>query len=593
MIKKINIKIPEFFFKINKKIQFKKEITNNFKENFILSKNFKFFKITNNLHYNFFVNYFKFEFLLEKKIIIFYNIYLNFLKKNKFHYNSSLNNFYNKNNLLFYKIFSKNNLNTNNFLFNNRNKKKHRIKKKFFYFKKNNTNFINYNFYNNLKYNKYDIKPLKKKKYIYNFKTTFLLISNIVFVNKKNLNSLQKSERNLYYFSVKYDLLYFHKNTTYKNFFQKVIKKGNLPKIFNPDIDTKILNLFFFKKRLNLQQSKNLDNNFMKTILFYFTVFSPIYFRFKYKCKVNKYIYFYKSFNVTNSNYYLNYIVIKKKFLNNFNLNINIFSIFKNIIYLNDLFNENNFLSNKKLYFLSNNFFLKNLKILDDFIINESSTKFDIKKNYTLRYFNNYYPIFYTEKKSYNLFMSKFKANLNINFLAYINFYIISFLENFFKKKIFLKISNNFFNKPKNTKNLHQIFDIYKNFQPKYMKMFLIRDFIEIIWYSFWLKDLTLISDWLCKFMEFTNFKVHKKFITFFQNFMNKHYNVFSAVFGINGFFFDIRGKVGVTGNSKKRHHFFKVGTLNRSTKYKKINFKQSVVRTPSGALGLTFIINY
>jgi hypothetical protein len=61
----------------------------------------------------------------------------------------------------------------------------------------------------------------------------------------------------------------------------------------------------------------------------------------------------------------------------------------------------------------------------------------------------------------------------------------------------------------------------------------------------------------------------------------------------IRGFFFDIRGKVGVTGNSKKRHFFFKMGELNKSTKIKKINFNQSVVRTPSGALGLTFLINY
>ena len=93
--------------------------------------------------------------------------------------------------------------------------------------------------------------------------------------------------------------------------------------------------------------------------------------------------------------------------------------------------------------------------------------------------------------------------------------------------------------------------------------------------------------------MEFTHFKSHKKFIFFFQNFINKFYKLLFSTFRIKGFFFDIRGKVGVTGNSKKRHFFFKAGVLNKSTKKRKINFKQSIVRTPSGALGLTFILNY
>jgi len=93
--------------------------------------------------------------------------------------------------------------------------------------------------------------------------------------------------------------------------------------------------------------------------------------------------------------------------------------------------------------------------------------------------------------------------------------------------------------------------------------------------------------------MELTSFKVHKRFLLFFQNFITKYSTIFIDVMKISGFFFDIRGKVGVTGNSKKRHFFFKIGKLNKSTKKNKINFKQTVVRTPSGALGLTFILNF
>lgn len=93
--------------------------------------------------------------------------------------------------------------------------------------------------------------------------------------------------------------------------------------------------------------------------------------------------------------------------------------------------------------------------------------------------------------------------------------------------------------------------------------------------------------------MESINFKHHKKFLSFFNNFINKYSGVFMEVLGIKGFFFDIRGKVGVTGSSKKRHFFFKFGSINRSVKKSRIAINQNLVRTYSGVMGLTYIINY
>ena len=93
--------------------------------------------------------------------------------------------------------------------------------------------------------------------------------------------------------------------------------------------------------------------------------------------------------------------------------------------------------------------------------------------------------------------------------------------------------------------------------------------------------------------MESLNFKNHKKFLTFFNNFLNKYSGLFIDVLQIKGFFFDIRGKVGVTGSSKKRHFCFKFGSLNKSSKKTKINFNQNLVRTYSGVMGLTYILNY
>jgi ribosomal protein S3 len=61
----------------------------------------------------------------------------------------------------------------------------------------------------------------------------------------------------------------------------------------------------------------------------------------------------------------------------------------------------------------------------------------------------------------------------------------------------------------------------------------------------------------------------------------------------VKGFFFDIRGKVGVTGDAKKRSFFFNVGRYSKTTKNSKFNYQFSPIRTDTGALGITMIMYY
>ena len=61
----------------------------------------------------------------------------------------------------------------------------------------------------------------------------------------------------------------------------------------------------------------------------------------------------------------------------------------------------------------------------------------------------------------------------------------------------------------------------------------------------------------------------------------------------VKGFFFDIRGKVGVAGNAKKRHLSFNVGKFSKTTKCSKIEYQQQIVRTFTGALGVTMIMYF
>lgn len=88
-------------------------------------------------------------------------------------------------------------------------------------------------------------------------------------------------------------------------------------------------------------------------------------------------------------------------------------------------------------------------------------------------------------------------------------------------------------------------------------------------------------------------FKKHKQFINFFKMLLIKNELFFLKQNKIIGFKFDIRGKVGVTGNAKKRHVFCSIGSTSFSEKKHRLDYKQGLVYTDTGVLGLTFILVY
>lgn len=589
-----------FFFKtnLNSKKLCLKIFENNFK-NLIINNNntilFYFNKLISIITYRFFFILLGF---FKKKKIIFNKIYLNSFIKLKNTFTNSLYLYYIKNDLFFYKNFNK--IYLTKYLDSNFSKNQN--KKHFFKLKKK--EHINPHFFFN--FNNVFNKSKDFNKFFYSVSNyNFLKICENLFYFSKSTNYSKKS---IIGASTKYGFKKFHRfdliglkiNSLYKhNEFNNNLNRNIISECLilhdNPDssfefiwgdemfnnviscksIKNTNLELFLsFKGNLNFKKINNYKI-YPNKLEFFFSQ--------NIKKKINNFFYFNK----------INQIQQTK----NFDLyNLNIKNAFMNLIYLNDFYD--NFSQIKKTInnLINNNYFMKIFSINDNMLI-QSSILNSQKKTTSLPnifyFYNNYYPIFYLPKNSKDRFFLKFKFNLNINYLTYMQFYILSFLENFFKKRFYIKTTNNFFQKPENTDYLLSIYNDYKNFQPKYMKNFLIRDFLEIVWYSFFLRDLTLLVDWVSKFLEASNFRVHKRFLLFFHNFMHKYSNIFFDILRIRGFFFDIRGKVGVTGNSKKRHFFLKIGKLNKSTKIKKMDFNQSIVRTPSGALGLTFILNY
>ncbi len=202
------------------------------------------------------------------------------------------------------------------------------------------------------------------------------------------------------------------------------------------------------------------------------------------------------------------------------------------------------------------------------------------QKKYSMEILNNYF--LNNKKKKFN--------NVLFNFF---NHYLINFMNFFLKKKLFfcfkkLNYLTDNFSKNKTLDFMSKKLKKYYNFAND-SKIF--KEFIEILWLSFLLKDSKFFLNWFKYFMEKINLKNHKKFLNLLKLVLTRYYNFFFLNSDVLGIFFDIRGKLGVTGNAKKRHMKISTGTYSSTKKKTKISFNQSIIRTSTGVLGVTFCI--
>ncbi len=101
------------------------------------------------------------------------------------------------------------------------------------------------------------------------------------------------------------------------------------------------------------------------------------------------------------------------------------------------------------------------------------------------------------------------------------------------------------------------------------MRLISIREALEIIIISFINQDLQILLRFLKRKFEKSHFKKHKKIISILFHLIKQNPILFKLT-PVKGFSFDIRGKVGASGNAKKRHVFFsfgKISTTSQNTK--------------------------
>lgn len=265
----------------------------------------------------------------------------------------------------------------------------------------------------------------------------------------------------------------------------------------------------------------------------------------------------------------------------------------------------------KSSIFMLNSFSKYNIYNFSNLYNDKHSLMKFVKKNYrffkfvkndttnSLTVYNNHTPIYILNKNYVKKFRKIFKSYFSKNFKNNMYYYVIPLFEYFFKKNIFIKSFNlNIYKKRKKKKRFFykKLIKIFKRNKALVISRsinFNIFQLCEIVLYSFYRKDAYLILNWFLRNFKDTHFTKHKNFLTFFKMVINDIFESYKNTAKIKGFYFIIKGKVGVTSNAKKKTIKFVIGSLNKSTKSQKIDFQQSVVKSISGSLGVSMILTY
>jgi hypothetical protein len=178
----------------------------------------------------------------------------------------------------------------------------------------------------------------------------------------------------------------------------------------------------------------------------------------------------------------------------------------------------------------------------------------------------------------------RFKHN-NLGFF-FISRFIISFLEFFFKSSII-------FNLKKGTNRLILKQISFRKFSTKYFKKNLktTKQILGVLYYSLLLKDATIFLNFFKKIFEQLNIKLHKKLLLGFRKLIKDFFKPIFLFLGVSGVFFNVKGKIGVSGSAKKRRYFFYFGRHSITNRELKMDLKFIPVWTFTGTLGLTFLI--
>lgn len=174
-----------------------------------------------------------------------------------------------------------------------------------------------------------------------------------------------------------------------------------------------------------------------------------------------------------------------------------------------------------------------------------------------------------TSLKYFKLISRKLRNNLYF----FLNSFILNFLENFFKNRIIFNLK-----KGSNKLLLKQI--SFRKFSTKYFKKNLkvSKQVLGVLYYSLLLKDSFIFVNFFKTIVERLNIKLHKKLFLGLRKLIKDFFKPLFNYLGVLGVFFNIKGKIGVSGSAKKRRYYFYFGKHSITTKSIKMDLKFSPI---------------
>jgi hypothetical protein len=146
-------------------------------------------------------------------------------------------------------------------------------------------------------------------------------------------------------------------------------------------------------------------------------------------------------------------------------------------------------------------------------------------------------------------------------------------LEFFFKSKILFNLK-----KSSGGKQVRRLTSkaLLKKYFKRNIKIGL--EVFGVLYYSFLLKDSVFFANFFKKTFERINLKLHKKVLIGLKKLFQKFFKAYHKRFALLGLFLNIKGKLGVTGNAKKRRYFFYFGKHNITRRTLRVDLKHTPI---------------
>lgn len=185
-----------------------------------------------------------------------------------------------------------------------------------------------------------------------------------------------------------------------------------------------------------------------------------------------------------------------------------------------------------------------------------------------------------------------FKTNPDV----LLNFYLIKFIENKTNRLVYLNVNNNHLSKTKADSSYMVIANwasnVYK-FDRRFGYKVPLFNFCLVLYHAFKNKDLELLATLIEFNLSRLKLWQHRSFFKFIMFLVESYVSTMFKNFKITGFQFEVKGKISLGGNSRKKKLSLRLRNTFKSNMKVRSKYKFKPLKTVSGALGVKMWVYY